>query len=58
LWWESSGCFFCGRNPLPVSVTCLRRAGEQQIDATGGAEGGRGIATAGKILGIIGTVLS
>lgn len=35
----------------------LGRKGEQEIDSSGGAVGGRGMATAGKILGIIGTVL-
>lgn len=34
----------------------LGRKGEQEIDAAGGAVGGRGLATAGKILGIVGTV--
>ncbi|HEV2776352.1 MAG TPA: DUF4190 domain-containing protein [Solirubrobacteraceae bacterium] len=35
----------------------LGRKGEQEIDNSGGAVGGRAMATAGKILGIIGTVL-
>lgn len=35
----------------------LGRKGEQEIDASGGAVGGRGLATAGKVLGIIGTFL-
>ena len=35
----------------------LGRKGEQEIDASGGAVGGRGMATAGKILGIVGTAL-
>jgi hypothetical protein len=33
----------------------LGRKGEQEIDASGGAVGGRGMATAGKILGMVGT---
>jgi len=33
----------------------LGRRGEQEVDASGGAVGGRGMATAGKILGIVGT---
>ncbi|MDP1846179.1 MAG: DUF4190 domain-containing protein [Solirubrobacteraceae bacterium] len=33
------------------------RKGEQEVDASGGAIGGRGMATAGKVLGIIGTCL-
>ena len=32
-------------------------ASEQQIDASGGRVSGRGLATAGKITGIVGTVL-
>jgi len=35
----------------------LGRKGEQEVDAAGGAVGGRGMATAGKVLGIIGTFL-
>ena len=35
----------------------LGRKGEQEIDSSGGAVGGRGLATAGKVLGIVGTVL-
>lgn len=35
----------------------LGRKGEQEIDASGGMVGGRGLATAGKVLGIIGTFL-
>jgi hypothetical protein len=35
----------------------LGRKGEQEIDRSGGAVGGRGMATAGKILGIVGTAL-
>jgi hypothetical protein len=35
----------------------LGRKGEQEIDASGGAVGGRGLATAGKVLGIVGTFL-
>ena len=33
----------------------LGRNGEQEIDASGGAVGGRGMATAGKVLGMVGT---
>ena len=33
----------------------LGRKGEQEIDHSGGAVGGRGLATAGKILGMVGT---
>ncbi len=33
----------------------LGRKGEQEVDSSGGAVGGRGLATAGKILGIVGT---
>jgi len=36
----------------------LGRKGEQEIDSSGGAVGGRGMATAGKILGIVGTALT
>ena len=35
----------------------LGRRGEQEIDGSGGAVGGRGLATAGKVLGIVGTFL-
>jgi hypothetical protein len=35
----------------------MGRKAEREIDASGGTLGGRGTATAGKILGIIGTVL-
>ena len=35
----------------------LGRKGEQEVDAAGGVVGGRGLATAGKVLGIIGTFL-
>ena len=35
----------------------LGREAEAAVDASGGQLGGRGLATAGKILGIIGTVL-
>lgn len=35
----------------------LGRKGEQEIDSSGGAVGGRGLATTGKVLGIVGTVL-
>ena len=43
-------CPLCG--PFAWS---LGRKGEQAADASGGALGGRGLATAGKILGMIGT---
>ena len=33
------------------------RKGERAVDASGGVLGGRGLATAGKILGIVGTLL-
>ena len=33
----------------------LGRKGEQEVDASGGALGGRGLATAGKVLGMVGT---
>ena len=33
----------------------LGRKGEMEIDSSGGAVGGRGLATAGKILGMVGT---
>ena len=33
----------------------LGRRGEQEVDASGGAVGGRGLATAGKVLGMVGT---
>ena len=33
----------------------LGRRGEQEIDSSGGTLGGRGLATAGKILGMVGT---
>lgn len=33
----------------------LGRKGEQEIDSSGGAVGGRGLATAGKVLGMVGT---
>lgn len=35
----------------------LGKEAEAAVDASGGTLGGRGLATAGKILGIIGTVL-
>ena len=35
----------------------LGRRGEQEIDSSGGAVGGRGLATAGKVLGMVGTFL-
>ena len=43
-------CPLCG--PFAWS---LGRKGEQAVDASGGSLGGRGLATAGKILGMIGT---
>ncbi|MDP1846181.1 MAG: DUF4190 domain-containing protein [Solirubrobacteraceae bacterium] len=43
-------CPLCG--PFAWS---LGRKGEQAADASGGSLGGRGLATAGKILGMIGT---
>jgi hypothetical protein len=33
------------------------RRGEQAVDASGGRLGGRGLATAGKVLGLVGTLL-
>ena len=39
----------------PFAISQGRR-GEQEVDASGGALEGRGMATAGKILGIIGCV--
>ena len=44
-------CPLCG--PFAWS---LGRKGELAADASGGALGGRGLATAGKVLGIIGTL--
>ena len=44
-------CPLCG--PFAWS---LGRKGEQAADAAGGTLGGRGLATAGKILGMIGTL--
>jgi hypothetical protein len=44
-------CPLCG----PFAWVLGRKA-EQEVDASGNALGGRGLATAGKILGIIGTV--
>jgi hypothetical protein len=44
-------CPLCG----PVAWVLGRKA-EQEVDASGGLIGGRGIGTAGKILGIIGTI--
>ena len=40
----------------PVAWSLGRRA-EQSVDESGGALGGRGVATAGKVLGIIGTII-
>ncbi len=44
-------CPICG----PIAWS-LGRKGEVAADASGGALGGRGLATAGKVLGIIGTI--
>jgi ABC-type Fe3+ transport system permease subunit len=44
-------CPLCG----PVAWVLGRKA-EQEVDASGGRIGGRGLGTAGKILGIIGTI--
>jgi ABC-type Fe3+ transport system permease subunit len=44
-------CPLCG----PVAWVLGRKA-EQEVDASGGRIGGRGLGTAGKILGIIGTL--
>ena len=41
--------------PLGPVAWALGRRAEQAIDASGGAVGGRGLATTGKILGMIGT---
>ncbi len=49
------GVIFC---PLAAPVAWgLGRKAEQQVDASGGTLGGRGEATAGKVLGMIGTAL-
>ena len=49
------GLIFC---PLCAPIAwALGRGAEREVDASGGALGGRGLATAGKITGIIGTVL-
>ena len=49
------GLIFC---PLCAPIAWgLGRGAEREIDASGGALGGRGLATAGKIIGIIGTTL-
>lgn len=45
-------CPLCG----PVAWSLGRKA-EQEVDASGQTLSGRGLATAGKILGIIGTLL-
>jgi hypothetical protein len=50
-----AGLFFCGGLLCPLAWYFGKQA-EDAVDASGGALGGRGIATAGKILGIIGTV--
>ena len=44
-------CPICG----PIAWSLGHRA-ERDVDASGGALAGRGVATAGKVLGIIGTV--
>ena len=44
-------CPLCG----PVAWVLGRKA-EQEVDASGGQIGGRGLGTAGKILGIVGTL--
>ena len=44
-------CPICG----PIAWSLGHRA-EQEVDASGGTLSGRGIATAGKVLGIVGTV--
>ena len=49
------GLVFC---PLCAPIAwALGRGAEREIDASGGMIAGRGLATAGKITGIIGTVL-
>jgi hypothetical protein len=49
------GLIFC---PLCAPIAwMLGRTAEREIDAAGGSLGGRGLATAGKITGIVGTVL-
>ena len=35
----------------------LGRKGQEEIDSSGGAVGGRGLATTGKVLGMVGTFL-
>ena len=45
-------CPLCG----PIAWSLGRKA-EQEVDASGQRLGGRGVATAGKLLGIVGTVL-
>lgn len=49
------GLFFC-QILAPVAWSLGRKA-ERLVDASGGTLGGRGEATTGKILGIVGTVL-
>jgi hypothetical protein len=49
------GIVFC-QLLAPVAWSLGRKA-ERQVDASGGTLGGRGEATAGKVLGIIGTLL-
>ena len=50
------GIIFCAGILAPIAWYLGAQA-ENQIDASAGLQGGRGIATAGKIIGIIGTVL-
>lgn len=45
-------CPLCG----PIAWSLGRKA-EQAADASGGTVGGRGLATAGKVLGMVGTLL-
>jgi hypothetical protein len=48
--------FCCGIVLGPVALF-MGNASRRRIDASGGAVGGYGLATAGMVLGIIGTVL-
>ncbi len=41
-----------------IPALILGRMGRREIDQSGGTQGGRGMATAGVVLGIIGIVLS
>src|SRR5699024_649457 len=47
--------FCCG--PIGIVAIFLGRSGREEIDQTGGRQGGRGLAQAGYILGIIAVVL-